>query len=62
MAENQNPEALHDRVKDLGKKTGDGFVNPGTPESPLVSMDDRKTGEVAGSGTSKLRENLVPKG
>lgn len=62
MTENTSPEALHDVAKGLDKQTTDEFVNPGTPTSPLVSMGDRKTGEVAGSGTAKLRENLVPKG
>jgi hypothetical protein len=59
-----NPEDLHNIGKgdDKGKKSVDSFVNPGTPENPLVGMDDRKTGQISGTATDKLRKQIVPKG
>lgn len=59
-----NPEDLHDIAQgdDKQKKSVDYFVNPGTPENPLVEMADRKTGQISGTATDKLRKNLVPKG
>lgn len=59
-----DPESLHNIAQgdDKAKKSVDGFINPGTPEAPLVSMEDRKTGVISGTATDKLRKNLVPKG
>ena len=54
------PESLHEIKNDLGKKSVDGFVNPGTPENPMVGMEDRKTGQIGGSASERLRARLSP--
>lgn len=50
-----NAESLHTVGKDKTSKTGPGFVNPGTPASPLVSLGDMKTQGTVASGTAKLK-------
>lgn len=54
-------ENLHKIAQDTGKKSVDTFVNPGTPENPLVGMADRKTGQISGTADSKLRSHMQPK-
>lgn len=56
---NSNPEALHDVGQDLAKKVSDNFVNPGTPESALVSREQMTQATIKGAGTEKLRNGLI---
>jgi len=57
-----SPEDLAMIGKSPTKQSTDNFINPGTPDNALVSVDDRKTGLISGAGTAKLREHMVPKG
>lgn len=57
-----DPEDLAKIGKSREKQSTDSFVNPGTPENPLVTQADRKTGLVSGSASEKLRQHNVPKG
>lgn len=57
-----NPEDLNSVAVDSAKKSVDTFVNPGTPATPLVGVEDRKTGRISGQATARLRENMGPKG
>lgn len=59
MNENANPEALHDVGQDKSKKVGNGFVNPGTPSSPLVSRDQMTQATIKGNGADVLKANIV---
>lgn len=59
MADMQNPEALHDVGQDKGQKVSEKFVNPGTPESPLVSRENMTQATVRGNGQEILRSNLI---
>lgn len=53
-------EAVHNWANTTEKKSQDEFLNPGTPQNPLVSMEDRKTGVIAGAASQQLRERLTP--
>jgi hypothetical protein len=59
MALTGNPEALHDVCQDTGKKVGDGFVNPGTPASPLVTREQMTQATIKGSGADVLKANII---
>lgn len=59
MADNMNPEALHDVGQAKGMQTQPAFVNPGTPGSPLVSMEQMTQATIKGSGSEILRANLI---
>ena len=55
----KNPEALHDICQDKGKQVNDKFVNPGTPETPLVSMEQMTKATIRGNGSDILKANLI---
>ena len=57
--EKSNPEALHDVGQDKGKKVSDNFVNPGTPESPLVSREQMTQATIKGNGAEIMKANLI---
>jgi len=59
MDNNQNPEALHDIGQDKGMKVTEKFVNPGTPEAPLVSRDNMTQATIRGNGSDVLKTNLI---
>ena len=64
MAESQtlskgNPEALHDISASKEKMVNDNFVNPGTPESPLVSRDQMTQATIKGNGADVLKANII---
>lgn len=54
-----NPEALHDVGQGKEKKVSDNFVNPGTPESPLVSREQMTQATIKGNGADVLKANLI---
>lgn len=54
-----NPEALHDVGQTKGMQTQPAFVNPGTPESALVSAEQMTQATIKGSGSEILRANLI---
>lgn len=54
-----NPEALHDVAQDKSVKVGEKFVNPGTPESALVSREQMTQATIKGNGGEVLRTNLI---
>ena len=54
-----NPEALHDVGQDKSIRVNEKFVNPGTPESPLVSREQMTQATIKGSGTEILKANLI---
>lgn len=54
-----NPEALHDVGQSKGKQVGDKFVNPGTPEAPLVSREQMTQATIKGNGADVLKANCI---
>lgn len=54
-----NPEALHDVGQDKGYRNAEKFVNPGTPESALVSRENMTQATIKGNGSDTLKANLV---
>lgn len=54
-----NPEALHDIGQSTGKMVSDNFVNPGTPESPLVTRDQMTQATIRGNGADILKANII---
>ena len=54
-----NPEALHDIGQAKGMQTEPAFVNPGTPESALVSREQMTQATIQGSASESLRANLI---
>lgn len=54
-----NPEALHDIGQNLGKQVSDKFVNPGTPEAPLVSREQMTQATIRGNGSEILRTSII---
>lgn len=54
-----NPEALHDIGQAKGMQTNPAFVNPGTPESALVSREQMTQATIKGNGGEILRANLI---
>ena len=54
-----NPEALHDISQSKQKMVGDNFVNPGTPESPLVTRDQMTQATIKGNGADVLKANII---
>ena len=54
-----NPEALHDVGRSTAKAVGDGFVNPGTPASPLVNYDQMTKATIRGNGNQTLRDGII---
>lgn len=54
-----NPEALHDISKNLAPATGPGFVNPGTPSSPLVAMEQLINPETSKEASKGLMQGLI---
>ena len=55
-----SPEDLNMKHITTDKIAVDAFINPGTPDTPLVNMNDRKTGVVAGGASDILRARLQP--
>ena len=56
---NSNPESLHDAGAGKEQKVGPAFVNPGTPDAPLVKRGDLPNAEVSTKGSDALRSGLV---
>lgn len=54
-----NPEALHDIGQSKEKMVSDNFVNPGTPESPLVTRDQMTQATIKGNGADVLKANII---
>lgn len=54
-----NPEALHDISKILTAATGPGFVNPGTPAAPLVTMEQLINPETSRDASTALTQGLI---
>lgn len=54
-----NPEALHDVGQSKEKMVADGFVNPGTPASPLVTREQMTQATIKGSGSETLRGGII---
>ena len=54
-----NPEALHDICQSKEKMVSDNFVNPGTPESPLVTRDQMTQATIKGNGADVLKANII---
>jgi hypothetical protein len=59
MKENENPESLHQKGAGKEMKTESAFVNPGTPDAPLVKREDLPNPVVSSKGTQALRSNLI---
>lgn len=59
MAQDQNPETLHDKGQSKGMKTTPAFVNPGTPVAPLVTEKDIPSPIASAKGTQDLRDNMI---
>lgn len=55
----QNPEALHDVGQSKKKLVADKFVNPGTPENPLVTREQMTQATIKGNGAEVLRGGLI---
>lgn len=53
----QNPENLHDTA-DSKKSVPSGWVSPGTPAKPLVSIDQMPDAKLK-KGTDAVRANLM---
>lgn len=54
-----NPEALHDVGQSTAKMVDDNFVNPGTPDAPLVSRDQMTQATIRGNGADVLKANII---
>lgn len=54
-----NPEALHDVGMSTEKMVSDNFVNPGTPESPLVTRENMTQATIKGNGADVLKANII---
>lgn len=54
-----NPEALHDIGQGKKKMVKDNFVNPGTPESPIVSRDQMSRATIKGNGADVLKASII---
>lgn len=59
MTGNTNPEALHDVGQGKERQVADKFVNPGTPEAPLVSREQMTQATIKGGGAEVLRNNII---
>lgn len=57
--EKRNPEALHDISMSTEKMVQDKFVNPGTPEAPLVTREQIAQATIKGNGSEVLRANII---
>lgn len=56
-----SPEALHAIAKDKSMIGKPKFVNPGTPDTPLVQPGDLSKAQISGNGSERLRSegNLI---
>ena len=54
-----NAENLHGVGQDKATKVKGAWVNPGTPDAPLVSMSDMTSATVKGGQTAKLKEGII---
>lgn len=59
MAQDQNPEALHDVGQDKAQKVEPKFVNPGTPDSPLTTREQMTQATIRGNGSEIVKANLI---
>lgn len=59
MLDKGNPEALHDVGQGKEKMVADNFVNPGTPEAPLVTRDQMASATIKGDGAATLRKGII---
>lgn len=50
-----NPESLHQMGRGTEQMSMPQYLNPGTPESALVRMEDRKSGRAPGANEDMLR-------
>lgn len=57
--QNQNPESLHDIAHETTVKVGANFVNPGTPDAPLVSREQMTQATIKGGGAEVLKSKLI---
>lgn len=57
--DSNNPEALHDVGQQKGAQVKAEFVNPGTPDAPLVSREQMTQATIKGNGTEVLKANLI---
>lgn len=55
----KDPEALHDIGQSKGMKVSEKFVNPGTPDSPLVSREQMTQATIKGNGAEVMKANLI---
>ena len=53
------PEALHDIGQSKEKMVKDNFVNPGTPDSPLVAREQMTQATIKGNGAETLKANII---
>ena len=54
-----NPEALHDIGQSKAPMVGEKFVNPGTPDAPLVNREQMTQATIKGNGADILKANLI---
>ena len=57
--EKRNPESLHDLAHSTEVKVGPNFVNPGTPEAPLVTREQMTQATIKGGGADVLKKKLI---
>lgn len=55
----KDPEALHDIGQNKGMQVNEKFVNPGTPDAPLVSREQMTQATIKGNGAEILKANLI---
>ncbi|WAX08799.1 hypothetical protein BS162P1_00020 [Bacteroides phage BS162P1] len=55
----KNPEALHDIGQNKGMQVSEKFVNPGTPDAPLVNREQMTQATIKGNGADILKANLI---
>lgn len=55
----ENPEALHDVGQTKEKLVKDNFVNPGTPDQPLVNREQMTQATIKGNGADVLKANII---
>ena len=58
-AQTGNPEALHDVGQSKEKMVKDNFVNPGTPESPLVTREQMASATIKGANADVLKKSII---
>ena len=56
-----NPESLHDKAKETGKKSVDNFVNKGTPSTALYTEADIERRVATNETNQRLRNKVTSK-